>query len=168
MISWRNWFDKWGMTELKINAHFLEMKWEPKDDDREAAWELYAELLTRVTTQALPTGHGDEKAALDSVFSVFPTTRDILKRRGRHALEFTKLAIVVLNQIIRPFTAKWHRLSLAGALQKPEGCTDFRADLERLQPKLTAYAHMLSDMAGVEDLTALEESGDAPLSRMIT
>ena len=31
--------------------------------------------------------------------------------------EFAKLTIPVLNQIIRPFTAKWHRLSLAGAFE---------------------------------------------------
>ncbi|HEX6095604.1 MAG TPA: hypothetical protein VF432_04700 [Thermoanaerobaculia bacterium] len=168
MINWRNWLDKWGMSELKINAYFLEMKWEPKDGDRDAAWELYAELLTRVTTQALSTEHGDEKAALDSVYSIFPTTREIMKRRGRHAVEFTKIAVVVLNQIIRPFTAKWHKGALAGAFTTPAGCEEFRADLARLQPKLIAYAHMLSDMAGVEDLTELEEPGSGPLPRMIT
>jgi len=30
-------------------------------------------------------------------------------------IQFRKIAIVVLNQVIRPFTVKWHRLSLAGA-----------------------------------------------------
>lgn len=158
-ITWGKWlFDRWGMTELKINAHFLEMKWEPQDYDRDAAWELYAELLTRITTQALSPERGDEKAALDSVYSIFPTTRDILKRRGRHAAQFTKLAIVVLNQVIRPFTAKWHRLSLTGAFQKSDLCTEFRRELQELQPRLIVYARMLSDMAAVEDLTTLEDT----------
>jgi hypothetical protein len=157
MINWRNWIDKWGMSELKINAYFLEMKWQPMDDDREAAWELYAELLTRVTTQALPDGQGQEKTALQSIYSIFGTTRDIMKRRGRHAVEFTKIAVIVLNQIIRPFTAKWHRRLQENALDTEEGCKEFRAELAALQPKLIAYSHMLSDMAGVEDLTALED-----------
>ena len=57
------------------------------------------------------------KRALDSVYSLFPTTRTIIRTHGRDAMEFTKIAVVVLNQIVRPFTAKWHRLSLQGRLK---------------------------------------------------
>ena len=71
-----------------------------------AAWELYIELLTRITTQPLPQSYGDEKTALDSVFSIFGLTRSIIKENGTNCIEFTKIAIIVLNQIIRPFTAK--------------------------------------------------------------
>ena len=163
MINWRNWIDKWGMSELKIKTPFLEATWNPMDEDRDAAWELYTELLTRITTQALPAEHGDEKTALQSVFSIFPTTREIMKHHGRHAVEFTKIAVVVLNQVVRPFTAKWHRLMIEKKLDTPEGCAEFRKDLAQLQPKLVAYTQMLSDMANVEDLTALEGEGDAPL-----
>jgi hypothetical protein len=62
-----------------------------------------------------------EKTALESVHA-FPLTREILRRHGSGYGEFAKLTIPVLNQIIRPFTAKWHRLSLAKAFGDSERC----------------------------------------------
>lgn len=113
-MKWRKWLENWDMTSLKISAPFLEMEWKPQEEDKAAAWELYIELLTRIATQPLDAEHGDEKTALDSVYSLFSVTRQVLKTNTRNCTEFTKIAIVVLNQVIRPFTAKWHRLSLQG------------------------------------------------------
>lgn len=152
----RDFLAKWGLSSLKIKAGFVEGEFAPNDPDREAAWELYVELLTRVTTQSLPPEVGDEKAALDSVYALFPLTREILRRRGSGCGEFAKLAIPILNQIIRPFTAKWHRLSLEGAFKDRARRQEFRDHLAALQPFLNAYTHALADMAGVEDLTGLE------------
>lgn len=152
----RDFLAKWGLSSLKITAGFIEGEFAPNDPDREAAWELYVELLTRVTSQSLPLETGDELAALDSVYAIFPVTREILRRRGSGCEEFAKLAIPVLNQIIRPFTAKWHRLSLAGAFRNKARSKEFRNGLAVLQPLLIAYTRALADMAGVEDLTGLE------------
>ena len=154
-MKWQDWLDKWGMTSLSINAGFLEMQWEPKVPDRKAAWELYVELLTRIATQDLAPEEGDEMSALESVYSLFSLTRDTL-RRNQGCGEFAKLAVVVLNQLIRPFTAKWHRLSLLGAFKKAARCREFRTELAALQRELRQYTIMLADMAGVEDLTTLE------------
>jgi hypothetical protein len=115
-------------------------------------------LLTRVTTQDLVPEDGDERTALDSVYDVFLLTREILRRHGSGCGEFAKLAIPVLNQIIRPFTAKWHRLSRADAFVDPERCREFRDELSALQPLLRDYTRALSAMAAVEDLTMLEQS----------
>ncbi|MCP4546708.1 MAG: hypothetical protein GY835_09625 [bacterium] len=146
------------MTSLKVNLKFLEAEFEPKEPDREAAWEMYIELLTRITTQPLPTGVGDEATALESVHRLFPITREILRRRGSDCFEFSKIGIVVLNQVIRPFTAKWHRESLAGAFEDSERCAEFRQELAELRMKLQNYTRMLAAMAEVEDLTMLEDS----------
>ena len=62
----------------------------------------------------------------------------------------------MLNQVIRPFTAKWHRRSLANAWADEERCREFRAELTALQHSLRAYTKALADMASVEDLTTLE------------
>ena len=156
----KEWLDQWSMTSLKINAHFLEMKWEPNDHDKDAAWELYIEMLTRIATQHLEPEHGDEETALTSIFNLFSITREIIRRKGRHCEEFTKIAIVVLNQVIRPFTAKWHRLSMQDAFENAEQCQAFRTELAELQVVLRTYTQMLSGMAGVEDLTALEDSSE--------
>ena len=146
------------MSSLKINLHFLEMEIEPNDSDRDAAWDLYVELLTRITTQPLLEQEGDEAAALASVHSLFALTRETLKKHGKGCREFAKLAVVVLNQIVRPFTAKWHRLSLTGAFQKKPSRSEFRRELSAIQEKLRCYTQMLAELAGVEDLTNLEKT----------
>jgi hypothetical protein len=155
-MKWREWLENWSMVSLRISLPYLEMEWAPKDADRDAAWELYIELLTRITTQPLPQEHGDEDTALTSIYALFGLTRDTIKRHGRACQEFTKLAIVVLNQIVRPFTAKWHRWSLQGAFDDAARCAEFRHELAELQEALREYTRMLGAMAGVEDLTHLE------------
>jgi hypothetical protein len=45
---------------VKVNLGFLELsgEWEPNDTERAAAWELYVELITRVTTVPLKPDEG--------------------------------------------------------------------------------------------------------------
>lgn len=155
----RKWLENWDMTKLKITMPFLEAEWQVQEKDKDAAWELYIELLTRIATQPLPSEHGDEKTALESVYSLFGLTRATIKNHGRDCVNFTKIAVVVLNQIVRPFTAKWHKLSIAGTFNDPERQKEFRKELEALQVDLRKYTKMLADMAGVEDLTELEDRG---------
>ncbi len=156
-MKWKEWLEKWNMTSLRIKTPFLEADWQPKDKDKDAAWELYIELLTRITTQQLPKGHGDESAALESIHKLFGLTREIIKNHGRECIEFTKIAIVVLNQIIRPFTAKWHKEMLENSFDDSQKRDEFRMELSEIQQSLRHYSKMLSDMAGVEDLTELED-----------
>lgn len=134
------------------------MEWAPKAADKDAAWALYIELLTRITTQPLPTEHGDEETALDSVYSLFEITRAVIKEHGRDCINFTKIAIVVLNQVVRPFTAKWHRKSVAGDFENETERAAFREELAALQVELRKYSRMLADIAEVEDLTDLEDA----------
>lgn len=156
-MKWKKWLENWDMTSLKINAVFLEMEWNPSEPDKNAAWDLYIELLTRITTQRIDTEHGDEATALASVFSLFSTTRQIIKDNGKDCIEFTKIAVVILNQKIRPFTAKWHKVSVSGGFTEEETRQKFREELSALQSVLSVYTQMLAEMAGVEDLTSLEE-----------
>ena len=114
------------------------------------------ELLTRITTQDLLPEEGDEKASLDSVYAIFPLTREILRRQGSGCGEFAKLAIPVLNQIVRPFTARWHRLSLRDGALDEIYKDEFRTELGVLQARLRDYTRALAAMANVEDLTTLE------------
>lgn len=153
----KDWLNKWHMDSLKINAKFLELELKFEEADKKAAWELYIELITRTTTQHLPDEDGLEITALESVYKIFELSREIIKGNGRKCFEFTKIAIVVLNQVIRPFTAKWHKLSSEGAFNDKKKCKKFRKELSELQVDLRKYTQMLSDMAGVEDLTDLEK-----------
>lgn len=159
-MKWKKWLENWDMTELKITTSFLEMNWNPQTADQDAAWELYIELLTRITTQSIDDEYGDEESALISIKSIFNLTRDIIKKYKRDCMEFTKIAIVVLNQVIRPFTTRWHKISLKGFTD--EDRIKFRQELKDLQNVLNRYTRMLGEMAGVErvnDLVGLENVG---------
>ena len=150
---------RFNITRVRLNPMGIGLEVEFNSDDQDAAWDLYVEMLTRIVTQPLPSEVGDEKTALDSVFSLFATTREILRRRGRNTIQFSKVAIPVLNQIVQPFTAKWHRESLAGTFDDPDRCREFRAELAELQVELRNYNRLLATIAGVEDLTDLEVDG---------
>ena len=122
-------------------------------------------MLLRVVTQPLPSEGGAESAALDSINVLFPVTREILRRRCRSAISSSKVTIPVMNQVVRPFTTKWHPQSLAEALSDDEQSAEFRQDLEALQSGLRNYNNLLAQIAGVEDLTDLEvrpDAGDVP------
>lgn len=153
----KEWLNKWHMESLKINAKYLELELRFNDADKKAAWDLYIELITRTTTQYLPEDQGSEARALESIYEIFGLTRQIIKDNGKGCFEFTKIAIVILNQVIRQFTNKWHKLSLEGAFSDANYCIEFRNELRDIQVLLRRYTQMLSDMAGVEDLTDLED-----------
>ena len=87
------------------------------------------------------------------MYSLFALTRQTLKNQGRHYTEFAKIAVIVLNQVVRPFTAKWHGASLAGEFNQPKHRAEFRKELKELQEKLRHYSSLLADLAGVEDMT---------------
>lgn len=157
MKSLGAYINRWGLTSIKFKTGPLQAEFKPQDADRSAAWSLYIELLTRITTQPLPSDHGDEKTALDSVFSLFATTRIILKE-NIGCTEFSKVAVPVLNQIVRPFSAKWHKSSLEGAFDDKVKCQEFRKELSLLQEQLRIYTAALADIANVEDLTELEDN----------
>ena len=157
-----SWLEKAGAdkAKIKLSLGFLEAELEasPTNADADAAWALYVELSTRITTQALPMDAGDEAAALKSIYDLFDLTRDILKAPGgRKARRFAKVAITVLNVVIRPFTAKWHKASIAGAFQDPSQCQDFRIELASLQAWLTVYTNLLADIAGVPDIDEMRQ-----------
>ena len=152
----RKLLEQWDLTSLRIKAPFLDMEWVPRDEDKDAAWDLYVELITRIATQRLTPEEGDEAAALKSVHDLFELTRSTIKHYGRQCINFTRIAVVMLNQKVRPFTAKWHGRMSVGAF----GDTDrqaFREELRRLQTDLRNYTRLLADLAAVEDLTDLED-----------
>lgn len=153
----QTFFTSFQLNEVRLGPNWANVQLDFKQDDKDAAWELYVEMMTRIVTQPLPNNVGDEQTALTSVYSLFSITREILRRRGRNTINFSKIAIPILNQIVRPFTAKWHKESLEGAFDCETRRAEFRQELEALQKDLRNYNRMLADIAGVEDLTDLEQ-----------
>lgn len=151
-------FKNFHLERIKLSASSAEVEISFKQADKDAAWELYIEMLTRIVTQSLPSEAGDEKTALDSVYALFPITREILRRHGRGTIQFSKIAIPILNQVVRPFTVKWHKESMTGAFKQEHKRKEFREELEILQSELRNYNSLLAKIAGVEDLTELEKA----------
>lgn len=149
-------FKKFHLENVSLNLQAVQLEMSFQEADKDAAWDLYVEMLTRIVTQPLLSKSGDEKAALESVYSLVPATRDILRHHGRASIRFSKVAVPVLNQIVRPFTAKWHKESLTAAFDHKKKRMKFRKELEVLQGRLRNYNRMLAEIAGVEDLTDLE------------
>jgi hypothetical protein len=142
---------------------------------REAAWALYVEYATRVTTQALGPGQGSLREALSSMYRLFEVTREVLKAAGPGVADgpnsLGPLAIRVLNEGLRPFLAEWHtrlgefedsqrlaqREKLGPGVEAviDEGAwhqaDEFRQALEDRRQGLAQYVEELAKLAGIKD-----------------
>ena len=70
-MNLKSLFHKYDLDTVKINLKIAEAEIRLNTADKDAAWELYIEMLTRIVTQPLPSEVGDEKTALDSVLLTF-------------------------------------------------------------------------------------------------
>jgi hypothetical protein len=151
-------------VELGWGPAKLSGEWSPDDAERDAAWELYVELVTRIAVVPLAPGHGILREALTSLYQLFGVTREILRKYGpavaRRPSEgdyrFGHLAIWMLNAALRPVLAKWHpALQEWEAARLPEAAVvaheaawerspELRDELERLRVVLLRYAEILA------------------------
>jgi hypothetical protein len=146
--------------------------WIPTEAEREAAWEMYVELVTRIGVQGLRPEEGLLREALSSLYTLFDTTRQILHRYGpsvaateQGTLSFALIAVTVLNRALRPLLTAWHaELSRYESQRPPEvspldheerwsRAQTLRQAIAELQPILVSYANLLSKIAGVPPLT---------------
>ncbi|MBO9400522.1 hypothetical protein [Shimia sp. R9_3] len=119
--------------------------------DQFAAHEFLTELRTRIATQPLPLRHGDEEAALTSLYDLFKLARKAIKNNpGCDA--FAAKTIEILNTTLRPVTAFWHRKKIEGALKQRDEAIAFRNALADVRTKLHAFANELHIMAYGEEL----------------
>lgn len=154
------------LASVKIKIPWVgEAEWKADPKERNAAWSLYVELVTRIAVQALPANEGSLREALTSLHSLFDSTRQILKEAGpdvgASVTSVGGIAIAVLNRGIRPFLSKWHPELSDWESRKdptvspgeherkwPEG-DQFRCELAKLRVDLESYAEGLAVIAGV-------------------
>jgi hypothetical protein len=152
--------------------------WAPDDAEKEAAWEMYVELITRVSVEELSPDGGLLREALSSLYSLFATTREILRRHGPgiarpkegRDLSFGLIAITVLNRALRPLLATWHPLLAHYESQRPpevsaveherswDKAGELRQALQDLRATLRRYAELLAEVADVPPLTPPSDS----------
>ena len=93
--------------------------------DQAAAQQFLTELRTRISTQPLPYQYGVEAQALTSMWEVFHQARDAIEKNPG-CEQFATKTTHVLNMVVRPLTAKWHRAFEQGRLNGRDGADEFR------------------------------------------
>jgi hypothetical protein len=149
----------WGIGKVEL---------QPDPTVKRAAWVLYIELVTRIAVEPMPFNEGVLREALSSLYSLFKTTRDVLRDAGPNvgisASTLGGIAIGVLNRGLRPFLSYWHPALQSWEDRKPQGASPqehekqwpeeerLRTELEKLSGELQEYADALGKIAGVEAL----------------
>jgi hypothetical protein len=146
--------------------------WEPNEEEKLAAWEMYVELITRISVAELKAGEGLLREALSSLYSLFDTTRKILRQhgptvakpKGKGDLSFGYLSVAILNAVLRPVLAKWHPQLLDYESKKPASISpleyekqwphneELRKVLNQVRTVLVEYADILAEVAEVPSL----------------
>ena len=161
-------------VEVRLKLPMLELSgsWEPNDAERRAAWELYVELTTRVSVVPLREDEGLLREALTSLYSLFGTTREILRRYGPQVAEpkrngqynFGYLAVAMLNFGVRPLLATWHPELQDWESRRPADrsrrdhehawpqAAQLRTGMNETRNVLAAYAGLLATACGVPNL----------------
>jgi hypothetical protein len=176
---------KLASVSVKLQLPYIggiEGNWQPDERERDAAWEMYVELITRVAVVELRPGEGLFREALGSFYSLFDTTRAILRKYGPEVakskdegqLSFGYLSVAVLNGVLRPLLAKWHPLLLdyeahrrsdVSALEHEQAWAqagELRQELSRARQALSDYADVLAEVAGVEPLRWPQPAAASP------
>ncbi|GAA2606582.1 hypothetical protein [Paractinoplanes durhamensis] len=161
-------------VEVGVDLKFISVKgtWKPSVAEREAAWELYVELITRVSV--VPLQGGILREALSSYYTLFAGSRDVLRKYGPQVAEpkpdgqysFGFLTVAMLNRALRPVLSYWHPELSAWEATRAEGASPveheraweheplLRQDLEAARKILAEYAKLLGAACGVPDLSA--------------
>ena len=152
MPTWDEWLREHKFQDLlSLPSPVLSRAWQPSAEDRGAAWDLFTELRTRITTQALHYRAGDAATALESVHNLFKLTRELLHKYQRECSHFATLSVFLLNGVVRPFTAKWHAILITGGLDNEDIRHEFRLELIDLQDKLLAFQRLMGLLAEGDD-----------------
>lgn len=155
----------------------VEGTWVADEDQQRAAWEMHVELVTRITIVPLGPDEGLLREALSSFYSLFPTTRGILREygpsiaRSRHGdISFGYLAVAILNTVLRPVLARWHPELTKYEAERPPTTSvtdherawaharELRTEIDRARRILLEYADLLAEVAGVPSLVIPPEA----------
>jgi hypothetical protein len=167
------------LKSFKVNLNIpmlgsvIEGTWEPDERERNASWELYVELITRISVVELNEDEGILREALTSFYNLFGITRELLKKYGPDiakpkdgSLSLGFLAVTILNTVVRPLLAYWHPLlatyehtrppqtSMVEHERKWERNQELRQAINEARLVLIQYASLLAEVSGVPNLTS--------------
>ena len=135
-----------AMLIYYFNSHYKEDDLYTKED-KEACWDLFVEMDTRIITQ--PLTDGVDSAALNSFHALFGTHREISKKHGLRCQKYYEITNPIINDIVRPFASKWHPILKKEDEEKRENKTpnlEFRKELEEIQIKMNVFKSKLKEI----------------------
>lgn len=162
-------------VEVSLNVPLLggiKGTWVPTRVERFAAWELYVELITRISIAELKSGSGILREAMNSLYSLFDATREILREYGpavakprrKSKYSFGELSVIILNYVLRPLLSKWHPLLRDYESRKDEDVSvkehedgwefnsELRRELNETRRILISYSNHLAKVAKIKPL----------------
>ncbi|MEJ1339478.1 MAG: hypothetical protein RPU64_03600 [Candidatus Sedimenticola sp. (ex Thyasira tokunagai)] len=107
---------------FSINLGIFKVSGDLSDDDRQCAWELYTEIVTRLAVHGRPDSGQPIKEqfkgelymeSLTSLYSFFGEMRGIMRKFPVGKIEcpneyhLGKFTCEIMNNILRPFLEKW-------------------------------------------------------------
>jgi len=149
----------WKLGSLSLNLPFGlgGVTIDVTEAEASAAWALYVEYATRISGTELERGLGSPREALSSLYSLFASTREILREAGPDIAQgvdpLGELATRALNEGVRPFLVRWHTTLSAleaaeSELSGDEGAR-FDDELAALRGDLAVYIQALGEIAGI-------------------
>lgn len=148
--------------------HFTDMVFVVNNAYRVVAWKLFVETMTRISTQPLDPEGGYLREALNSLYQLFQSTRELLESmsptQSSKGTTVELLAMRMLNVELRPFLTKWHpripvELKASASLDNSEE-SEFRSELEQLRVALIEYSKAFGELANVRQLDRFYQSED--------
>lgn len=164
-------------VDLKLPGLSIAGVWKYDEKEKAAAWELYVELVTRVSITKLDGTEGSLREALSSLYSLFATARSILKNygpsvaksKGTDGLSFGYLTLCLLNTVLRPLLSNWHPRLGDWEASKADNVSAFvhergwkhnkelRDDLEKSRIILRDYGLLLEQVSGIPSLIEIKD-----------
>ena len=97
----------------------IEGTWEPTESERNAAWDMYVELMTRIPVAYLKPSVRTLRLEMPSLYKLFDITREILRKYGPSvairdakanslSVILHKSVIKVLETILPQFMVRWY------------------------------------------------------------
>ena len=159
-------------VSLKTPFLNIQGEWKADENEQNAAWELYVELVTRISVVKMNPDEGFLREALTSLHQIFTETRQILKKYGpgiakpktKGGLSLGYIAVTVLNTVIRPVLSKWHPTLMTYESTRKQDESPFEHEkkwkqneelrnvLGELQDTIKKYAELLAEGAGISSI----------------
>lgn len=151
---------------FEIDFKLIKLGAKLAEDDRQCAWELYTEMVTRVAI----VGKADDRScsnfegellseSFDSMYKFFQESRNIMKKFpvGKLGKRKNHLGILIhemMRQVLRPFLEKWqidYRLWWESNKHKQISPKDIQKSYPKYKQLIAEWQSLRLLMRGIED-----------------